>query len=233
MSQLDELDEQKQKEWQSLVAQQRLELSDSVQESLAHTSLQEDNGFDETEGSGIPVPSSLPNGQAEMIIPPRLSLHSKPMPVVHPQVAAHEPSSPQFAGDSTPTEPRVTGRLLKVRLEAVLPSEESHQQLEVAKSLEKATTRPLKAVQTHGGSAAKLQREPSRTLSGIFDRGQMVMTIMHPRITQSSVIVVMLTGNPGHVVVHYVSLHPQVGFTVHLSAPAERATPFNYLILAE
>jgi hypothetical protein len=40
----------------------------------------------------------------------------------------------------------------------------------------------------------------------------------------------MLTGNPGPVVVQYISLHPRMGFTVHLSAPVTADTPFNYAL---
>jgi hypothetical protein len=43
--------------------------------------------------------------------------------------------------------------------------------------------------------------------------------------------VVVLTGHPGPVVVQYVSLDPGRGFTVHLSAPVEHTTPFNYAML--
>jgi hypothetical protein len=67
--------------------------------------------------------------------------------------------------------------------------------------------------------------------SGQFERGQCDIAVAHPHVTPSSVVVVLLTGNPGPVVVQYVSLDPGRGFTVHLSAPVERTTPFNYAIL--
>jgi hypothetical protein len=67
--------------------------------------------------------------------------------------------------------------------------------------------------------------------SGQFERGQCDVAVAHPRVTPSSVIVVLLMGNPGPVVVQYVSLDPGRGFTVHLTAPAQHKTPFNYVIL--
>ena len=69
--------------------------------------------------------------------------------------------------------------------------------------------------------------------SGVFKRGECDVMIDNPHVTRSSVIVVMLTSDPGPVVVQYVSLHPRVGFTAHLSAPAEREASFNYVILLE
>ena len=67
--------------------------------------------------------------------------------------------------------------------------------------------------------------------SGQFERGQCDIAVAHPHVTLSSVVVVLLTGNPGPVVVQYVSLDPGRGFTVHLTAPAQHRTPFNYVIL--
>lgn len=52
-----------------------------------------------------------------------------------------------------------------------------------------------------------------------------------PVVSEASVVLVTLTGDPGPVVVQYVSLQPGRGFTVHLSAPAQRETPFHYAVL--
>jgi len=65
---------------------------------------------------------------------------------------------------------------------------------------------------------------------GVINQGQNVVTVPNIAITERSVVTVMLTGNPGPVVVQYVALHPRMGFTVHLSAPTAASTPFNYLI---
>jgi len=67
--------------------------------------------------------------------------------------------------------------------------------------------------------------------SGVFESGQRDMTIANRHITTASVILVMLTSNPGPVVVQYVSLQPQVGFTIHLTAPTMARATFNYVIL--
>jgi hypothetical protein len=67
--------------------------------------------------------------------------------------------------------------------------------------------------------------------SGVFENGQRDVVVANGHITSSSVVLVMLTGNPGPVVVQYVSLQPQVGFTVHLTAPVTAETPFNYVVL--
>ncbi len=67
--------------------------------------------------------------------------------------------------------------------------------------------------------------------SGVFESGQPDLMIHNPHITESSVIVITLTSNPGPVVVQYVSLHPYEGFTIHLTAPVTMKTSFNYVVL--
>ncbi|HZR39057.1 MAG TPA: hypothetical protein VFB12_03000 [Ktedonobacteraceae bacterium] len=67
--------------------------------------------------------------------------------------------------------------------------------------------------------------------SGIIESGQGDVIVSNPHVTSSSVVLVTLTANPGPVVVQYVSLQPQKGFTIHLTAPAAAKTPFNYIIL--
>jgi hypothetical protein len=66
--------------------------------------------------------------------------------------------------------------------------------------------------------------------SGSFEGGQSDALVMDKRVTASSVILAMLACDPGPVVVHYVSLQPEIGFTVHLTAPAAATTLFNYVI---
>lgn len=68
--------------------------------------------------------------------------------------------------------------------------------------------------------------------SGEFDCGQRDAIIKHPAIRASSVVIVMLTSNPGPVVVQYVSLLPHESFTVHLTAPATMHAQFNYMIFS-
>ncbi|HTK08274.1 MAG TPA: hypothetical protein VL485_13965 [Ktedonobacteraceae bacterium] len=67
--------------------------------------------------------------------------------------------------------------------------------------------------------------------TGTFESGQCDLIVTNKHVTATSVIQVMLTGNPGPVVVHYISLQPRIGFTVHLTAPTNARTPFNYVIL--
>jgi hypothetical protein len=67
--------------------------------------------------------------------------------------------------------------------------------------------------------------------TGTFESGQCDLIVTNKHVMATSVIQVMLTGNPGPVVVHYISLQPRIGFTVHLTAPTNARTPFNYVIL--
>jgi hypothetical protein len=67
--------------------------------------------------------------------------------------------------------------------------------------------------------------------SGVFESGHSDLMVHNSHITDSSVVVVTLTSNPGPVVVQYVSLHPHEGFTIHLTAPATMKASFNYVVL--
>ena len=66
----------------------------------------------------------------------------------------------------------------------------------------------------------------------MFASGQSDKMVEDSNVTEKCIVLVMLTGNPGPVVVHYVSLYPGTGFTVHLTAPADKEATFNYVILA-
>lgn len=78
-----------------------------------------------------------------------------------------------------------------------------------------------------------LKRATQGSLSGtgFFECGQRDATVANPHVTAASVVMVTLTSNPGPVVVQYISLQPQVGFTVHLTAPTSMNTSFNYIVL--
>ncbi len=54
--------------------------------------------------------------------------------------------------------------------------------------------------------------------------------VRNARVTEQSIVTVMLASNPGPVVVHYVSLQPRAGFTLHMSAPVTTQTPFSYAV---
>ena len=246
---LDKLDEQKQQEWYTRTAQKRLDLSQSVEETLADTSLLEEDWLNEEDELDSPA-SDKPfvdeseeqaNVKDTRLIPPRLSLQSKPMPVVRPDTPA-QPSEPPPSQQSSTVEPpsskpRLAGRTTKVLLKAIARSEEVPRTGETAQSPPEETAGAHVGVteQAKSESEARLRQVIAGTLfgSGVFKRGECDVMIDNHHVTRSSVIVVMLTSEPGPVVVQYVSLHPRVGFTAHLSAPAEREASFNYVILLE
>jgi hypothetical protein len=66
----------------------------------------------------------------------------------------------------------------------------------------------------------------------IFESGQGDKMVEDVRITEGCVVLAMLVDDPGPVVVHYISLYPGLGFTIHLTAPASKQASFNYVILA-
>jgi len=214
MSQLDDINEQ---QWHARIARKRLDLSTSVEETLADNSFQEDEWLDELDGGGeinnskqesqFDIQTGMGSKKNLALIPPRLSLQSRSLPVVHAgaPVKSHESSS-HLAVRTLRGEPRLAGRSTKVRLKAIPRTEE------------------LK--QAYGNKQQMLSG------SSTFKRGQREIAIEHTHVTPSSVITTMLTGDPGPVVVQYISLRPGVGFTVHLSAPAEKETSFNYMIIS-
>lgn len=65
-----------------------------------------------------------------------------------------------------------------------------------------------------------------------FESGQAEVMIEQDRVQASSVVQVTLTSNPGQTLVQYISLHPQRGFTVHLTSPVSAKTSFNYVLFA-
>lgn len=67
--------------------------------------------------------------------------------------------------------------------------------------------------------------------SGVIECGQQEVIVANKHVSTSSVVLVMLTRDPGPVVVQYISLQPQVGFTIHLTAPAAMKASFNYVVL--
>src|SRR5229473_8354753 len=132
MSQLDDIEEQ---QWHARIARKRLDLSTSVEETLAENSFQEDEWLDELDGGGEII-NSKHESQFDIqtgmgckknlaLIPPRLSLQSRSLPVVHADtpVQSHESSS-HLAVRTPRSEPRLAGRSTKVRLKAIPRTEE-------------------------------------------------------------------------------------------------------------
>jgi hypothetical protein len=247
----DELDEQAQQEWDSRFAKKREELSKSVEETLVDGTLAQELLTDELDESDEHIQGT----NNSLVIPPRLSLQSKPIPVVHVEAkeakkaAVVEACSTNDLVEVPPVaqkKQRLAGRTTKVRLQAVPKSEKkSGGKISIeadknergtaggAQANVKSTT---KRSSTHEADALIEGRVRSMARgalsgSGVFKRGQQEVKVANTYVSPTSVAVVTLVGDPGPVVVKYVSLQPQVGFTVHLSAPAEAKTAFNYVVL--
>src|SRR5436309_980058 len=92
MSPFDELDEQAQQEWQARVAQKRLALSASVEETLQNSSFAIEEEFGEEEEEQ--TTSSAKDTHNTTLIPPRLSLQPKQLPVMHAQSTSHSTMLP-------------------------------------------------------------------------------------------------------------------------------------------
>ena len=246
-----ELDEQAQQEWDSRFAKKREELSKSVEETLADSTLAEElltDGLDESDGH-------VQGKDKSLVIPPRLSLQSKPIPVVRVEpkeakksavVEARSTSSAVEVPQAPQKKQRLAGRTTKVRLQAVSRSEKKSGG-KISIEADKNERSAAGGVQANVKTSAK--RSPTHEAdaliegrirgmargalsgSGVFKRSQQEVIVANMYVSLTSVVVVTLVGDPGPVVVKYVSLQPQIGFTVHLSAPAEAKTPFNYVVL--
>jgi hypothetical protein len=230
MNQFDEHDNQVSEQWHSLAARQRLDLSASVEEAMRDVSLQ-----DEPEESDENDSSSMHPSRGVGLIPPRLSLQTKPISALRPDMTAE-------ASGSLPVELHAN-RVRMVPPPFVRSTETAHttQRYPMNRRTTKVRLQvvplPVEALNSEASSAqpavSPLMPETRADLSGVgtFERGQSDLAVANTHVTAASVVVVVLTGDPGPVVVHYVSLQPGVGFTVHLSAPAKNATPFNYTLL--
>ena len=246
-----ESDRQVQRGWQSRSAKKRAALSKSVEETLADSTLAEDFLSDELDEEGEPVQGK----KTALIIPPKLSLQSRPIPVVRVEpketasvvvVDARSTNSSIEVPQAGQKKRRLAGRTTKVHLQAVSKSEKKSDgniavepgkieesssaevQVDEKKNAKQAITQEVDAL-----IEGQVRRTARGTLSGsgVFEQGQKEVSITNAYITTTSVVVVTLVGDPGPVVVKYISLQPQLGFTVHLSAPAEVNSPFNYVVL--
>lgn len=249
----DERDEQDQQRWYARFAKERRGLSDSVNEALADPRLQED--FDDELAD---EPESTTRASQKMLIAPRLSLQSKPMPAVHivpdtlvrPQPVAPWPETNHVeAQPATPEKKRLAGRATKVRLQAVPKTEKRGAKkmssspgivdATIVEQVQPANAPPAHSLDEHvtempaAVSLKKDEKTEREKLSGSgqFLRGQSELTVQNAHVSASSVVMVNLLGNPGPVVVQYYTLLPDYGFKVHLSAPVTADTRFNYVIL--
>ena len=66
---------------------------------------------------------------------------------------------------------------------------------------------------------------------GVLKQGQRDVVVTNTHISSSSVVIVTLVEDPGPVVVKFITMQPQIGFTLHFSDSAETEARFNYVIL--
>jgi hypothetical protein len=245
MAQHSEPDEQVQQDWHSRSAKKRAELSLSIEETLADNALLEDPFSDE-------VDESFQVSKDSMIIPPRLSLQSKSMPVVRVELKevtndTSRPANDSFGVTQTAQKKRrLAGRTTKVHLQAV-PKSEKKSGGKISIETEKNVFSSDGEEQRNGKynskrnslsersalAKGKMDSVVQRSLAGsdVLKQGQREVAVTNAHISSSSVVVVTLFEDPGPVVVKYITLRPQAGFTVHFSAPAGAEARFNYVIL--
>jgi len=179
------------------------------------------SGQDESTVLGVQEDSMPSSVVGEPLNGPRVYESSLALPVVH------APAEPPIiralpAPRSTEMQPpgqgklRVPKRPTKVRLEAASAEGALKSKGMVAQ------------MESQGGSVMRTMLSGS----SIVESGQSEVAVANTGVKSASVVMAMLAGDPGPVVVQYITLRPQDGFTVHLSAPALAKTPFNYVILA-
>lgn len=186
------------------------------------------------------------------LVPPLLHLQSRPLPAVRLGVMdpAPETHAQTLAGSGFDALPLVDvqkkrlGRSTKVHLQAVRPGEQHESFTDhVPAVTDKQEEFVEKESITDGMQSLVISQvervEEDHTASAyshlpggsaLIEQGQEEVMVSHSQISERSLVTVMLTGDPGPVVVHYISLQPAVGFTVHLSAPVAAPTPFNYIV---
>ena len=240
--------EPNQKKWSNSVERKRQELSASVEESLADPTFQEEEWLDEFDDDGAAA-----HADGSSVIPPRLSLQSRQLPTPRaglpgivegtapPTLAKKESASMMerllSSAEAAPSQKasRRLSRTTKVRLQVVpQPQTAAAPRQEPALLADPTTSLHLTAIRSPARDQENITSASADISSGngVFESGQSEVGVTNTRVTEQSVVVVMLSGDPGPVVVQYVSLQPRYGFTVHLSAPTVNVTPFNYAILS-
>src|SRR5579885_389391 len=223
---------------------ERKALAASVEEMEARGELA-DGDWDEESEDDAPADRTA-------IIPPLLRLQSRPWPVVRVDsvkrsgvVGEQVPqANDALARTQEPIRAKRLGRSTKVHLQAVRVDEAREPITERVHSLEAAgapaeqgTARgepaldSQRASQQETAEGEEVARVPLQPVngSGVIEQGQEEVTVSCAQVSARSVVTIMLASNTGPVVVQYVTLHPDVGFTLHLSAPVSAPTPFNYL----
>ncbi len=224
MAGFEEFDEQAQQQWLARIAREREYLSASVEEALQQPVVDDEQWEEEAENVESPVANRA------TLVPPILSLQSKPMSAVPPRTPL-----PEGLSSSLQQRQQLAGRTTKVRLQAVPKSEPLQHMVERNIPLHEVPTFPQLSIVKNENEdvheAVEVGSLEKVTGSGVFESGQGEVAIMNTCIKLASVVVVTLIGDPGPVVVQFVTLCPTIGFTVHLSALAKNRTPFNYVIL--
>ncbi len=240
-----EPEEQVQQDWQVRSAKKREELSLSIEETLANKALIEDPFSDE-------VDESFQDNKSSMIILPKLSLQSKPMPVVRIEskevtsVTSRTTTASVTVPQTAQKKRRLAGRTTKVHLQAVPKSEKKsgdNKSIEAEKSSfssdrvekinGKSTSKRNSSSERGAITKGKMGGVASGSLagSGVLKQGQRDVGVTNTHISSSSVVIVTLVEDPGPVVVKFITLQPQIGFTLHFSDSAEVEARFNYVIL--
>jgi len=249
-----EREKQETQRWQARFARGRVGLSASVDEALADPTLQIE---DDVEEEVLLESGKEQHVSSSMLIAPRLSLQSKPLPAVRVVAQSTEFVAPPAAPPGTPStgavitpskKKRLAGRNTRVELQAVprqekkaarrnTPLSQKHGQEQEAPVHDAVAIEPAVQEQhTETPAAVHLQAAPAQVReklsgSGVCPQGRAEMTVKNSHVTLASVVLVSLLSDPGPVVVKYHTLLPGYGFTMHLSAPVENETHFNYAIL--
>jgi hypothetical protein len=240
-----EPDEKNQQDWQVRSAKKREELSRSLDETLADNALLEDPFSDE-------VDEAFPDSKNSMIIPPKLSLQSKPMPAVRVEskgvtsVTSLTTTDSVVVPQTSQKKRRLAGRTTRVQLQAV-PKPEKKSGSKIAIEVGKnsfgieperqinGTSNSKQNSSSERGTVAKGKtgRVASGSLAGSGDikQGQRDVMVKNSHISSSSVVIVTLVEDPGPIVVKFITLYPQIGFSLHFSDSAEAEARFNYVIL--
>lgn len=172
------------------------------------------------------------------LIPPRLSLQSRALPIVHVDGTKHRTALEERWGHTAELVSlpgKRQGRPTKIRLQAVRSGLVQEPVTENVPVTEMDASERREFAQDEQPLVRRLESSasaPSSLLcgSGVIEEGQEDVTIHNQRVSAQSVVTVMLASNPGPVVVHYVSVQPRAGFTLHMSAPVSAPTPFTYAV---
>ena len=240
-----EPDEQVQQEWQVRSAKKREALSLSIEETLADNAQIEGPFSDE-------VDEAYQDSKSSIIIPPRLSLQSKPMPAVRIEskevtsVTTRTTTDSVVVPQTAQKKRRLAGRTTKVHLQAV-PKSEKKSGGKISIEAEKNSFSSDREEKINGKSNSKRNSSSERGTiakakmggvasgslagSGVLKQGQRDVVVTNTHISSSSVVIVTLVEDPGPVVVKFITLQPQIGFTLHFSDSAETEARFNYVIL--